>query len=543
MKTSKIYISGICAIALSLTLASCEKRLDDLFQNPESNTETKIEYLLPTAIDKTLRQDYSDIYTNHMPVISQLVQVLGSTTDHVTSNVYTWTNAADKGRWGDYYTGKMVDLKGMEQLYNYTLTDAQKEEYKPYYMMAKILMAYNTAKQTDLFDDMPYSEAFKAQNSLFGQPVVLYPKYDDQKSIYYAILADLKEAASSLAATTLQPTLYTSHAAFPQQDILFQGNLSKWVKFANSLRLRYAIRIAAKDDAKTKLEINDLLSTNAPLVTTNADNVYLYLGDQTAVAGGGGNTQTRAFNEQSNFSFAPKLMVDKMVAANDPRLPIFFKKPATNPIYEGMPAAEDAKATLGLNATTIPLRIARLDSTTFVRNTKLPTGVGITAADVDFLLAEAALKGYITGGDFAMAKSYYDEGIKRSIEAYYDIYIKSGAPTKVPSLAVQPTTAVKVALVNSSTYTLNPSTALEQIGIQKWMNTNILESYETYAEYRRLDFPVLHPDVQDGIQLNTADKLPVRLLYPASEIASNGTNFNAVAPKNNQNTKVWWDVN
>ncbi|WP_443939999.1 SusD/RagB family nutrient-binding outer membrane lipoprotein [Pedobacter sp. MW01-1-1] len=549
MKTINKNITVAMALFVMAALGGCKNSMDDLYQNPEAFTETKIEYLLPTAIDASLRQDYADIYSNHLNSIAIITQVVAGTADPVGGNFYNWTT--DKGRWGDYYTNqnKMISLIGMEQKYNYELTDAEKEEYKPYLAMEKVLKAYNTARTTDFFDDIPYTEAFKGQNSLYGQPVILNPKYDSQQSIYYAILDDLKAAAATLSTYTLKPTVYQTHAALTQQDVLFRGDLTKWAKFANSLRLRYAMRISAKDAARARTEINDLISTNAPLVTLNADNVYLYVGGQVAVAGGGSNTQLRAFNELPTQIYAPKLMVDQMTTANDPRLGVFFAKPtvtgATATTIVGLTPSADARnaAVPALTTTNIPLQIASLNPITIVRNTGLPTGIGITAADVNFLLAEASLNGLITGKTFADANTYYSEGIRRSVEAYFDFYIKSTVAGKDAALNVQPSTAVKDALVNTSSYKLVAGTALAQIAMQKWMNTNILQSYETFTEYTRLDLPVLLPDVQAGTQLNTSARLPKRLIIPTSETGSNNANYSAVASKNNQNTKVWWDVN
>ena len=544
MKTTNKHIISAIALIAVVGLGGCKKSMDDLFQNPEAFTSTKIEYLLPTGIDATLRQDYGDIYTNHLNGIAQITQVVAGTADPIS--FYRWTN--DKGKWNGYYTNanSMISLKGMEQIYNYKIDEAQREEYKPYLAMAKILMAYNTGRTTDFFDDMPYTDAFKGQNSLYGQPVILTPKYDTQQSIYYAILDDLKAAAATLSAYTLNPTAYQTHSALPQQDILYQGDLLKWVKFANSLRLRFAMRISAKDATRARTEINDLISSNAPLITQNADNAYLYVGGQVAVAGGGSNTQLRSFNELPNQIYAPKLMVDQMTAANDPRLNVFFAKPtvtgATATTIVGLSPSADARNAAGLTTTTIPLQIASLNPVTIVKNTNLPTGIGITAADVDFLLAEAAVNGLITGKTFSDANNYYSDGIRRSVEAYYDFYIKSPATDKDPLLNVQPGTAVKDALVNTSSYKLAAGTAIEQIALQKWMNTNILQSNETFTEYTRLDLPVLLPDIQAGIQLNTAEKIPKRAIIPSSETGSNSANYSAVAGKNNQNTRVWWDV-
>lgn len=534
---------GLIAIIAVFTFSACKKNMDDLFQNPESFTETKIEYLLPTGIDYSLRQDYIDIYINHLLSIGQLTQVVAGTSDPVSGNYYLWTT--DKGRWSDYFTNSngMVSLKGIQQIYDYKSTDAQREEYKPFLAMAKILMAYNTAKATDLFDDIPYSDAFKAQNSLYNQPIIVSPKYDSQQVIYNGILGDLKESASILSTYTLNTAMYQTHASLPQQDILFQGNLSKWVKFANSLRLRYALRISGKDASKAKTEIDDLVNSNAPLITDNTDNAYLYKGAQIAGSSTGENTQLRAFAELTSQIYAPKLMVDQMTAANDPRLGVFFAKPSAATTIVGLDPSFDARNAAGLTGTTIPQRIASINPITFNNNTKLPTGTGITAADVNFLLAEATIKGLVTGKSFADATNYYNAGIQRSVEAYYSFYMLSPAGGKDPLLNVQPTAVVKAALVANPNYLLSPTNALQKIALQKWMNTNILQSYETFAEYRRLDLPVLLPDIKDGVQLNSADKLPVRLIIPSSETGSNNANYSAVASKNNQFSKVWWDVN
>lgn len=549
MKTTK-YIRSAAALLVIVALGGCKRSMDDLHQNPDAFTETKIEYLLPSGIDATLRQDYIDVYINHLNCIGQVTQVVAGIEDPISGNFYNWTN--DKGRWSDYYTNqnKMVSLKGIEQIYNYRLSDAQKEEYKPFLAMAKVLMAYNTARAIDFFDDIPYTEAFKAQNSLYNQPVILNPKYDTQQAIYYAVLDDLKAAGLTLSTYKLNTTLYPLHGSLPQQDILFKGDLLKWAKFANSLRLRYALRISAKDATRAKAEINDLISSNAPLITENVDNAYLYLGNQTV--GNSGGTQLRAFFELPEQIYAPKLMVDEMKAANDPRLSVFFLKPtaagATATTIEGLSPSADARnaavpALTGGAKGTIIKQIASLNPITIIKNTNLPTGIGITAADVDFLLAEAALNGLIIGKSFADANTYYNDGIRRSVEAYYDFYIKSPVTGKDPLLNVQPTAAQKDALVNTSSYKLAASTALAQIALQKWMNTNILQSYETFTEYTRLDLPVLLPDVQAGVQLNTITKIPKRLIIPTSETGSNAANYGAVASKNTQNTKVWWDVN
>ncbi|HEY9260530.1 SusD/RagB family nutrient-binding outer membrane lipoprotein [Chitinophaga sp.] len=516
--------SAIAGLLVAMVSTGCKKNMDDLFTNPETFTSTKIEYLLPTAIDATIRQDYTSAYNNYFRLLGPMLQITASSVDPISGNFYKITT--DRAEWSSYYLTKMLNVVGIENYYNYKLTAEQRDEYKVYYHLAKVLGAYATAQATDLFDDMPYSTGFAAQNGLYGQPVNYYPTYDNQQSIYYRLLDDLKAAATFLGTAQLQPALYESHKSLAVQDILYKGNLSRWQKLANSLRLRYAMRISGVDQARAKQELTDLMQGNNPLITDNADNAILQIGSQTY--GGGSNTLLRALNENDTYQYAPEFMVNQMKQAVDPRMPVFFAKTGGADII-GLPATT---ANRTMDITTVSV----IDTVTFVRNTTLPTGVAISAADVYFLLAEARQQNLISSSD---AKTYYENGIRASIAWYYSLYL--GSPVaKKPGLTAQPDAATINTLLASSTYAFNPANALAQIGLQKWIHTNFMEMNETYAEFRRLDYPQLPADIYEGQQQNK--QFPVRYMYPTAEAANNSENFSKVGAKNNTTTKVWWDV-
>ncbi|SHM61620.1 Starch-binding associating with outer membrane [Chitinophaga jiangningensis] len=522
MKYSKLILAGLLVATVG---TGCKKSMDDLFANPETFTNTKIEYLLPTAIEAVVRQEYVQAYNNSFRQLGPMMQLNASTVDPISGNVYNITS--DRAEWSAYYLTRMLNVIGIQNYYNYKIDKSQQEEYKVYYHLSKVLGAYSTAQATDLFDDMPYTQGFDAQNSLYGQPVNYYPKYDDQKSIYYSILDDLKTAAEFLGTATLQPALYESHKSLAVQDILYKGDLARWQKMANSLRLRYAMRISAVDPARAKQELDDLVGGNKPLITTNADNGALLQGGQAFTSAGG--TLVRAFYEAINYQYAPKFIVDQMTQSGDPRLQVFYRGSSDTTAIVGLPATF-ADRTFAIT------KAAVLDTVTFVRNTNLPTGVTINAADVYFLLAEARQQNLITTGD---AKTYYENGVKASIEWYYSIYLNSPVAKK-PGVTAQPNATVINTLLASSSYTFDPNKAMEQIALQKYLNTGFMEMGETYAEFRRLDLPKLPADIYEGQQRNST--YPVRYWYPTAEAANNSENFSKVAAKNNATTRVWWDV-
>lgn len=138
----------------------------------------------------------------------------------------------------------MIQFKQIEAIYNWQLTPEQRSNYKVYYEMTRVMEAFNTAQTTDLFGDMPYTQAFTIHNDLFSQPVILQPKFDTQQSIYDSVLSNLKEASSYFDTATLNTNIVVqSSTVLNVQDILYAGVLSKWSRFANSFV--YATRCAS----------------------------------------------------------------------------------------------------------------------------------------------------------------------------------------------------------------------------------------------------------------------------------------------------------
>lgn len=537
MKT-KIYSLLISSIFI---FTCCEDRMDDKHNNPDAFTKTEIEYLFSRGALNALENDYSDSYYYNFRLLGNYIQVTSRREGQNRINLYDVQD--DKTRWENYYVKRMSTLTEIDKIYS-TLSPEEQQNYRIYVEAGKILKAYNTALTTDLFGNMPYSEAFTARNPLYGIGEVIFrPKYDTQKEIYYTILDELKTAAEYFK------TSPQTNATFERQDIVYNGKTNGWYKFANSLRLRYAMRISNVDEAKAKEVISSLSLEN--LITDNKDNTYIKVQGQSNAVDG----IWRAMNEnhtrsQGYYLFAPEKMVNIQKEAGDPRLQVFFQPPTDdegNIIEEykdaeiiGYPSsADDAIAKIAeLGADKIMNTYAVYNSTTFRKNYYLPVGVGITAAEVYFLLAEAANRGIYSGN----AEDLYNKGIIASVQNYYDYYANSDADYKDPAITQTDISEATLSTwISNSSYKYNASKAIEQIATQKWMHLGILQIYENWAEYRRTDLPVLDDDRESNNLLNK-ENAPVRLMYSSKEASMNTENYNAQSQYNDPHVRLWWDV-
>ena len=359
---------------------------------------------------------------------------------------------------------------------------------------ALILKAYFTATLTDLYGDVPYSEALR------GDEGIVTPAYDSQEMIYTGangILDNLNTAIEKLESYSGASTL--------EGDILFGGDLNAWIRFANSLRIKYLMRIADRVDNSSTLQ-----------AIYDADN---YIGD---------NTQNAVFNfsasQPNNFRMAnlragdfnlfilSETMQEILTNLQDPRLELFFRPTANDPgSYQGFLNGPDASQTsISVADYSLSGRIFREEPGGLQANF-------MTAWETHFLLAEAAERGLLT----ADAQSLYEEGVQMAFD-----YWNTSLPTDYLT-------------TGSAAYGQNAQDKMEQIITQKWI-ANIINGYEGWTEYRRTGFPTLKTV---AASLNN-DLIPVRMPYPTDEDALNNENFVAATEGNGNsvNVSVWWDT-
>ncbi|MBC3784246.1 SusD/RagB family nutrient-binding outer membrane lipoprotein [Spirosoma utsteinense] len=473
------------ALFLSFTLSlfsltACEKDFDTINANPNDPVSLPAELLLPHAIRITansvvggsLGLDVGPLWSQHLARIQYTeIDQFNFTTDTQDTpwlNLYIEANASYQ---------KLIEL-------------GKSSGNENYQAIGIIMRSYVFSQLTDVYGDIPYKEA------LLGTQGTVYPKYDAQKDVYAGLVAELKGASE----------LINTKAVNADGDILFKGDMSKWKKFANSLSLRLLNRMLGKADSpNAKTEMERILSDPAkyPVMASNADNVQLmYLA---AAPNNNPLNQNRKTRDDHRVS---KTLVDKLKSLNDPRLAVYAKKAESGGDYVGVPNG------LG-NVDAGNLGLARTSKIGDYFVAATTPGMLMSFAELNFIKAEAALKGVTAAGDAAKA---YEEGIKASMTQF-------GLTVPADYLTVN-----KLATGDA---------ARTQVLEQKWLAL-FGQEIEAWTEYRRTGIPALKVPTQNY----NAGMIPTRLPYPSSEENLNGPNFKAalaaMGGANTMQTKLWW---
>jgi hypothetical protein len=368
------------------------------------------------------------------------------------------------------------------------------ETFTVYEGPALILKAYMAGGLTDLFGDVPYFEAF---NGIEG---TVTPAYDFQEDIYLnpnGILDNLDKAIDAIE--NYEDTIPL------EGDILFNGDLNAWVRFANSLKIKHLLRISNKVDVSTELQE---IYSSGHFISANDQNATF---DFT-------NTDPNSFRlaqlrvgDFNNFVLS-ETMEEILIELNDPRLSRFFRpfSNSTSDEFNGL--------INGINPSETPVALAdySLASPLFREDTSGLDANFITAWETYFNLAEAAERNLIS----ADPQILYETGVMLAFE-----YWNTPLPADY--------------LSGSAAYNDIDSTPIEQILTQKWI-ANIVNGYEGWVEYRRTGFPELKT-ISASLNNNL---IPVRMPYPAEEEALNNENYESAASAtdgNSINFPVWWD--
>lgn len=510
-------LSVIAATLIILVISSCKKQsFSDYYYNPEGAVTANVPSLWaglftsPRVIPK-----YWNLYTFLIPVLGEYSQTIGYTNGN---KIYEQPVNYVQNRWDDYYTGVIAQYREIEKYYN-NLSDVDKAGYQLFLETARVFVYDQTAQMVDMFGDIPFDDA----GQLNAKGTIGLAKYQKGKDIYAFILTDLKRISDYLA--TANPDAFYLNQ-LKKYDFVNGGSILEWRKYANSLRLRLAMRISYEDESTAKSIVQEILSnsTQYPVVETVDENVQIKLT---------GNLVSTSNDIREGFGidpFAPGKMVDSvMVPSGDVRLPVYFTA-NKNGEYHGVPNTWDAsRVTDSITAN----YFSRYDSTTFTQNNHFP-GIILTAAEVDFLRAEAFERW--GGGN---AKTAYENGIKKSIQYYY--YINSisdwsGAKDPMPS-----DVAISAFLSNPVVaYGSDQQENLLKIGTQKWIDFNVMQAQQAWAEWRRTGYPVLNFPTDASSTLSP--NVPTRLLYPSTESILNSVNYQEVKAEDNVTTKVFWDV-
>ncbi|MGI4867361.1 MAG: SusD/RagB family nutrient-binding outer membrane lipoprotein [Janthinobacterium lividum] len=430
----------------------------------------------------------------------------GTANGPLAYDAYTLRGSFDN-QWNfELYAGSLTNTR---------LLIDQNQATNPYYAgIGKLLRAYNFSIATDLWGDVPYSQASLGNANLA-------PRYDAQADIYQGNTALGIQSLFDLVRDGLTDINNTTNALVPgTDDVMYGGSRTKWTKFGNMLLLKFATTVSRKNPTLATQVIREVLTKgSAAYITDNSDDAAVpfgtTVGNQNPIYAY--NIVNRPLDEMLSRRFLDSLRAPK---ANDPRLPRFWTTATTSSaaittpfgIFTGLDNA----------GTQVAPTLAAQRSRTGVYQTGMSGEAPIqlvTNFQRAFILAEAAIR-LGTPGD---PQALFQEGIRASMT-------KAGvSATDITAyFTANPTT---VTLAGSNEHKLN------QILTQKWIAW-CGNGIEAYNDYRRTGYPQLQ--VVQFPNPESPSSIPRRLFYPNSEINTNTTQI--PTPQPSIATAVWWDV-
>ncbi len=504
MKLIKIMIP----VRLPCFASACTKDFSDTNTNKNNPTAVTPDLLLSGVIKSMMDRQVNEAWGIGNIVVQHHAKI-----QFVNEDRYGWNERNDI--WNTVY-GNYRNLQNI-------FTEVKGDATNPYYGVALILKSWMFSLVTDAYGDVPYTEAGKAKTDGVYQPV-----YDKQEDIYNGILADLKKANEVLA--TAGTNL--------NGDILYGGGVSgiaKWRKLANSLRLRYLLRISKKKNVNADMQAIVGDPVNNPVFTGNGDNGELkYFSaapNQWPLYG----SRVGSFDE---FRVS-KTLTDRLTALSDPRIKVFGRPTQTsvsggNPEIKGVPNGLSDVDALAYNGgvqgvSRVGYTFACLvcnDPNQAPPDAAAPRALIMTFAELQFVLAEARQKGMITTGT---ADGYYTNGITANFT-----YWQSVVPAAYNINVTMPVNYLTQAGV---VYAGTDAEKLAKIALQKWIAL-YFNGLEAWFDWRRTGMPAIIPGPAN---LNN-NKVPVRYIYPLAEQSLNSANRSAAVQRqgtDDMNTKMW----
>jgi hypothetical protein len=450
----RILACVIAAAVFGIGLSSCSD-ITSINKNPNGPTDVPPPAILSNVIQATVGIDGTGMLNVRG---AGLWSQYYSEIQYRDEDKYILRPGTDGG-WG-FYNGALEDAQRM--------IDGGTAAAAPNWdAVGRIMKSYLFSVMTDAMGDIPYSEALQGD-------AILQPKYDTQQDIYTGLFADLTKASQEID---------PSGVGFSTGDLMYDGSMSEWQKFANSLRLRLAIHLSNVDASTAASEAQAAVA--AGVFQSNADNAELmYL----AASPNQNPIYTNAIS-RDDYGLS-KTYVDSLLSWNDPRLPI-FAQPNVDGNYEGLPnGLNDGEGT--------PIKNISRIGAMWRETPNAPLDL-LTYSEVLFLEAEAAQRGWIAGD----AASLYTAAIRASMEQY------GVADADITTYLADPRVQY------------NAATGLTQIAYQKWVSL-YMQGMEGWTEVRRTGVPHLVPGPHAVLSA-----IPERLPYGDAELVLNKANVDA----------------
>ena len=527
MKKTILYFLTLLAAGM---LAGCLDNFDEYNRNPNETTDDQLNndnYLVGSKI--------TGMQNNVVPTEEHLYQfseiLVGDAHAHYDGSTPEWTNRFETGNPPTNWV-KAVFVDPITNLYTYYRGIVSRSDNEVILALADVLRVASMHRLTDQFGPIPYTKI--AENG--GEE--LTTAYDDQQAVYTAMFGELDAALAVFEANT-----GLSSEALADYDMVYYGDISKWMKFTNSLKLRMAMRLSyiAPDVARSKAAE----AIAAGVITANADNAEFH-----PVL----NRLAMIWNEWQDHVIGADILC-YMNGYEDPRREkMFTTVDVTETIPDpdtGQPVEITRQVYQGIRIGVMPASAqAAKTQCSFPLITEQSPVKWMNAAEVAFLMSEYQLR----WGTMSEAGALYKKGVALSFEEWgagkADAYLADA--TLKPAAYVDPLNGGHGFAAQSTITPVwndedTPETALERIITQKYIALFPLGN-EAWAEYRRTGYPRLMP-IPDDCDKSGGTITPKygarRVPYPAEEYAENRANVEAAVQMlggaDNAGTRLWWD--
>ena len=491
-------------LAFAFALTSCEfdEGFEEMNVNPNAASQVGVANKVAATILYTSGGRYEN-WRNSLIYNSTLIQHYATTAGYWSGDKYYRVDSYATSLWDRHYPSS---VKGIEDV----IDQLGKEGNSGTEMgIARILRVFIYHRLTDTHGDIPYSEAGKGY--IDG---TLKPKYDAQQDIYMDMLAELEAAVAQISGDS---------SMLGNADSVFSGNATKWKAFGNSMMLRLAMRLTKADAASAQAWAVKAISGGT--MTSNDHTAAVTHTDGPEGINKNGHGEVYDVDSQMRMSatFGAHL-------AGDPRLSVLFAPGSNASTIVGMPngrTSDTYTGTDGVSYAGISDRTIYAETNAVLRGKDVPM-VFQTYAEVEFLKAEAAIRGWISSS----AEDHYNKGVTAAMKMLKQLYPASTAITDA-----QITTFLAGPGKLAASFPAN----WEMVMNEYWKVT-FLNEYEAYANWRRTGYPTLIPTKHPNSETN--NQIMRRMIYPGGESATNGDNYAEAISRQGADdwmTRMWWD--
>lgn len=501
MKSNRTALVAAVA-AFALGAGACDDGLADINENPNAPTDVPAQYLVPEAEQSTIELIHGASF--NLTFTGLFAQHWGKI-QYTEEDSYSLRPETIDAWWNTMYANSLRDWQTI-------IEKGQATGLVNHEATGRVMKAYLGHIMTDVWGDIPWSEALQAD----AEEPNTTPAYDAQSAIYDALFAELDAAMTLFDA---------GERTFGNEELIYQGDVADWMRFANSLKLRLAMRTSNVDEAGAQALVSEVLASSAGLIDDNSENATLVFLESPP------NQNPLFENRQSRDDHAVSAtLVNYMLDVDDPRLPVYAEPAVSDGAFRGVVNGthSDDVGALGQYSRIGDYWRDVSDASNATRPALL-----LTAAEVHFLLAEAKLR-WPTIATPMTAQQHYETGVTLALQMYDGADGVQIDATDIALYLLQP------GVMWGTTPRDGAGGNLELILEQKWLAL-YTNGPEAYAEYRRTGYP---DEITPGPSADY-DFVPGRIPYPPLEQSLNRASWQAaLAAQGNDGTyvgTVWWD--